>query len=292
VSSDVWVEWGTGSSYLSNRTSTQTITTFSNLVFYISNISQDVKYYYRVVARNHEDYSYGSTTPMLISEDNVINPPANTTTTQNSTYTPNYYPRQTTYNIGTAAPITITRLPENITTTSANIKGLALPGGSVATTGWFEWGTATSLGRETIHKNIGSVPSIDFSEILSELSPNTTYYFRAVIQNQRGISKGNIISFKTGGAVATNPAPYTPPVVSSKVSGNSVKKEIKDTKIYETSNEQSAAVAEAGKSFLPETLIGWFLFIILLLIIIILTYYLYLMTRKKKEDNEEKKDIE
>jgi hypothetical protein len=298
VSADVWLEWGTGSSYLSNRTSIQTITTFSNVIFYISNISQDVKYYYRVVARNSADYSYGSTTPMLISEDNIINPPANTTsqtsnTTPNYNYNYNYNPGQTNFSISGASPLVVTHLPENITTTSATLKGLALPGGNITTNGWFEWGETISLGKETIHNNIGNSTSMNFFESLSGLSPNTIYYYRAVIQNQRGLNKGNILSFRTVrttySSVPTSSVVPTPPTTTPSDYNKPKEQKKATTEVKEKNgkNEQLAETSSAG-GFFPNTLIGWLLFIILLLIITALSDYLYGAHKKRKEEKEKK----
>ena len=45
INADVWFEWGTNSSSLNNRTSVQTIITYANVVAYLSNISQNTKYY-------------------------------------------------------------------------------------------------------------------------------------------------------------------------------------------------------------------------------------------------------
>lgn len=300
INANVWLEWGTGTSYFNSRTSKQTITTFSNVNFYLSSINQDTKYYYRVVAQNSSGISYGETKPLFILKDSAIEPPVNTTpqtsnTTQNYNYNYNYNNGQTNFSTSGASPIVITNLPENITTTSVKIKGLALPGGNIATNGWFEWGTTVSLGKETIHKNIGNVSSVNFSETLLGLSPNTIYYFRAVIQNQRGLSRGSIMKFKTKSVVIAapvSPAIKTPVVspsasVSSKA-GVSVKKDEINKKEDNSQNDQMASVKESGKKFLPDTLIGWLLFTLLLLLVIALIDYLYLSGKKRKNEKKEK----
>ncbi|VAW19138.1 hypothetical protein MNBD_BACTEROID05-640, partial [hydrothermal vent metagenome] len=227
-------------------------------------------------------------------EDNIIEPPV-TTTTQTSAPVSNYT-APTTFSIGGTSPIVITHLPENITTVSVKIKGLALPGGSIATNGWFEWGETSSLRKETIHNNIGASPSIDFSETLSGLSPNTVYYYRAVIQNQRGISKGSVFSFRTGKVfvpvvtplVASNPVNYQKPVETEQEKKT---KESKEELVEQKKDQQQLADTSSAGDFFPNTLIGWLLFIILLLVIVTLSDHLY-GARKKRKEEEQKKENE
>ena len=65
-----------------------------------------------------------------------------------------------------------------------------------ATEVWFEWGTTQSLGNSTTHQTMTT--SGNFSQTLTTLSPNTTYYYRAVANNaSSGTVQGSIISFTT-----------------------------------------------------------------------------------------------
>ena len=50
---------------------------------------------------------------------------------------------------------------------------------------------------------IGNLQSNPYSSLFG-LSPNTTYYYRAVSTNQYGISKGAIVSFRTNTATVIN----------------------------------------------------------------------------------------
>ncbi len=301
VNAEVWVEWGTSSSYLNRRTNKQIITTFSPLFFYLSNINQDTRYYYRVVARNSADISYGEIKPMFISKNKINEPPENTTTqTTVQTYNYNYNNYQTNFSISGTSPIVITKIPEKITSTSVKIRALALPGGNISTIGWFEFGATTSLGVETIHKNIGTQQSITFSDTLTNLTPNSTYYVRAVIQNRNGISKGSIVGFKIkklttftttkttqNTSTVTSPSPKKIQPATQKKA-----KEVEKKKVEKKEDQkQTASASSIGKSFLPDSLIGWFLFIILLLLIFILSYSLYGVHKKiKRESKEQEKE--
>jgi len=92
---------------------------------------------------------------------------------------------------GTVTTISAT----NILSNSARLNGL-VTGISSYTTGYFEWGPTASLGSITGIVNIGYV-SNSFWYGISSLSPNTTYYFRAVSTEGGVVKKGQILSFST-----------------------------------------------------------------------------------------------
>lgn len=49
---------------------------------------------------------------------------------------------------------------------------------------WFQWGTSTSYGTESVHRAIGNVGPFD--QHIADLLPNTTYHFRAAAQKNNG----------------------------------------------------------------------------------------------------------
>ncbi|MFA5932016.1 MAG: hypothetical protein WC793_01405 [Candidatus Paceibacterota bacterium] len=94
-------------------------------------------------------------------------------------------------------PKVITNSATSITDTDATLNGNVDPNGTSDTTRWFEWGTSeTILNNETTHNSQGSAVS-DFSDTISGLTKNTTYYFRAVAKNSSGKVEGSILSFTT-----------------------------------------------------------------------------------------------
>lgn len=92
------------------------------------------------------------------------------------------------------APTVTTQGVSGVAGGSAVLLGYADPAGSTDTMRWFEWGTSGNLGYTTTHYTQGTNPT-NFSETISGLMPNTTYYYRAVAQNARGIAYGNTLSF-------------------------------------------------------------------------------------------------
>ncbi len=101
-------------------------------------------------------------------------------------------------------PNAVTISASSITQTSASINGNVNPNGNNATA-WFEYGTTQSLGIKVGTNSIGGGnSSVSQTYFLTNLTPNTTYYYRMVGQNSAGVTNGNILSFTTN---ANNPPP-------------------------------------------------------------------------------------
>jgi len=296
ISAQVWFECGVSEFSLYRCTDVQTIFLHGGVEGYITNITQGTKYYYRVVVRNSSFTSQGKILPMVISTGNEVEAPEITTPASPESYNPPvpaYNSPPTTVVVitpptvpQTTYPIAITDTPENVMITRADLSGSALPGGNIATDGWFEWGETTALGSQTQRKNIGNNTSISFTETLIGFSPNTTYYYRTVVQNQKGIDRGDIVQFNTKNTPQTQTHP-------SKNNIGAIGTTTPTNKIDEQKEgeDQVAAVASTGGSFIPDTLIGWFILVILLLIILILSYLLYGVHKKRKNEELEQLNI-
>ena len=99
-----------------------------------------------------------------------------------------------------------TKAATAVTTTGATLNGVSFPGG-LDTTAWFEYGTSATLSgaTSTTAQSTGSVSSgVDYSQAISGLSANTTYYFRAVENSGSGTREGSILSFITGPEISVS----------------------------------------------------------------------------------------
>ena len=193
-----WFEWGTNSSYFSNTTLKLNQTSSGTFTQTVNGLSPNTTYYYRAVAQNSNGSVYGTVMSFVTNSNNLYN----------SSY--NY--------VGGSQPTAVTTLATAIGQTTARLNGLAFINGGVYTSGWFEWGTTSSLGNTTSTKGIGSAPTLAFSESLSGLTSGTTYYYRAVAQNQYGTHKGDIMSFVVNGSsnVSTSVIVSEPTVTTAK----------------------------------------------------------------------------
>lgn len=111
-----------------------------------------------------------------------------------------------------------------IFTDSARLNGFVTTGGQInQVSAYFEYGLTTNLGLQTSVGNLGSITSSTFTSVILGLRPNTTYFFRAVSQNQNGqIVRGQILSFNTrASTVVVNnnpPVVVTPQVITPAIS--------------------------------------------------------------------------
>jgi hypothetical protein len=114
-------------------------------------------------------------------------------------------------------PAVTTSAASAVTNASATLNGVANPNGA-ATTGWFRYDTTNpgtcsdAFGTRVPASggmSLGSGSSASgYSQIISGLSPLTTYYFCALASSIGGVSSGAVLSFTTptGPTIATTPA--------------------------------------------------------------------------------------
>lgn len=108
---------------------------------------------------------------------------------------------------GIQKPTVETNNATDIEATAATINGtIADDGGDTIDERRFDWGTTTSC--EDDWTNDVNVSGDSFSYRLTELEPDTTYYFRAWAHNSEGWSYGDVLSF------TTNPQETEPNLIS------------------------------------------------------------------------------
>src|SRR2546425_2068511 len=171
-----WFEYGTTSS-LGTRTDIQTFdqnTTSVNVTQTLRNLRPNTIYYFRAVG-----YRGGA---------NVRGDVLSFTTGSDTT----------------ASLRVATGDASAVSSTSAELRGLINPAGATATA-WFEWGsTSSSMNQTTAQTFTGSQP-LDYSSALSNLQPNTRYYFRAVAEGSSGTVHGDVKMFTTTRVPSTAP---------------------------------------------------------------------------------------
>ena len=185
-----WFNWSSSQSAVTNKTGYNTTVqnfsgnTSNGTLFTqdLTNLTPNTTYYYRAMA------SWGTA-------DTTNAGPVLSFTTPACSVTPTG-----------SIPTVSTSGETGVTTSGATLNG-SVNGNNLTTTAWFEWGTTYSLGSETAHTSYGSGSS-SYSAYLSNLSPNTTYYFRAMAQNSQGMATpGATLNFTTGST-------YVPPTGS------------------------------------------------------------------------------
>lgn len=99
-----------------------------------------------------------------------------------------------------ATPDVETLVASGVRSTQARIRGRIDPNGLTAT-GRFAWGLSpASLTNETNDQAIGSGSTfVTYSELLTDLTPATTYYYRAIANDGTDDYLGEILSFTTLG---------------------------------------------------------------------------------------------
>lgn len=186
---EVWFQWGTVSEGLIRETNHQNMgdgNSYSDFLNGISGLTNNTPYIFRAVAKNANGTTYGSTLSFTTLSGGGGGDGG-----------------------GGCLPIVTTNGATFITKNSATLRGLVNPSGR-STSGWFEYGKSYSLTNRTEQTNIGSgYADTDFIRYLANLEQNSTYYFRAVAENNCGRAQGSVLSFTTEVGAGNAPAVTT-----------------------------------------------------------------------------------
>ncbi|MDD5068599.1 MAG: hypothetical protein PHS53_04340 [Candidatus Pacebacteria bacterium] len=170
-----WFEYGLTSN-LGNKTTNQVLGSGYVAITapnYITGLTKDTTYYYRLVAQNEFGTVTGTTYSFQTTHGNP--PPVG------------------------SAPGTKTLVATGISRNTANLNGEVTPN-RASTQYWFEYGKTANLGNTSAFVNAGDgTAKVSASISLTDLLPLTTYYFRINAQNQFGTVNGAIVNFKTLG---------------------------------------------------------------------------------------------
>ena len=168
-----WFEYGTTPN-LGNKIANQLVGSGFEAITtpgYITGLTKNTTYYYRLVAQN----SYGTQSGTTYSFQTTVGTPAPVGST----------------------PTTKTLAATGISRTTANLSGSVIPN-KAATQFWFEYGKTPDLGLGSALQSVGDGSAVVAASLsLSSLDPTTTYYFRLNAQNQFGTTNGAILNFKT-----------------------------------------------------------------------------------------------
>ena len=195
----VWFEYGTSPFGMSYMTASQNLSVGSSWVNFsqnVSNLQPNTTYYFRAVASN----GYGTTYGQVLSFTTAFGD----------------YCQYGNCNYG-SQPTVVTQPASYSSQNSAVLYGQVNPNNGL-TTAWFEYGQSPSLGLRTPDQPVGSGNyQQQISYPISGLQPGTTYYFRAVAQNQNGTAYGQILSFQTQQVYypqyPVNPVVYQPQTI-------------------------------------------------------------------------------
>ncbi len=111
-----------------------------------------------------------------------------------------------TFTTGATAPAVSTLAASGVTATNAMLNGTVNPNGA-ATTVYFQYGlTASYGGYSTTNSLAATNVALSVSNLISGLTPNTTWHFRLVASNGAGTNAGNDLTFTT---LASSPAVAT-----------------------------------------------------------------------------------
>lgn len=115
-----------------------------------------------------------------------------------------------------AMPTMLTMPASSVTQTDATLNGTFNANGTAPIDVRFEYGTTTKLGQSTAYVTKAAANG-SYSVNLTGLSPNTTYYFRAMGINADGPDMGTILDFTTAGY--STPSAITTPATNISQTG-------------------------------------------------------------------------
>lgn len=241
----------------------------------ITGLREDTVYYFRMVAENNDGTSYGDTYSFRTDSYGNYN--------NNYYYNDPYHYNNYSYRNDRYDLNILTTGATNVGTSSANLNATVSNDSDMNANAYFEWGQNQNLGYTTPLISVGNFRNINHVHTLTGLRPNTTYYFRAVVDNSYTREYGSVLSFTTGGSTYV-PEPTVRTVVVKEPVYIQTPAPINNTnnnRNYGVSNYSDSSNASnfatglganaiGAPSFLPQNLIGWVILLVLFLVLLAL----------------------
>ncbi|OGJ13821.1 hypothetical protein A2587_01045 [Candidatus Nomurabacteria bacterium RIFOXYD1_FULL_42_14] len=269
-STTAWFEYGTNNN-LGNSTRRRSYGNGQYEIDYsdeISGLHLNTTYYFRAVVSNSRGTDYGSVYTFRTGSGYY---------NQNTNYYDNQFIKYRT-------PTATTELAISVSSNSARLNATVSNPTNDPTNAWFEWGTTPDLGNKTAIISLGSLPAVRHINVLTGLSPGTTYYFRAVAENPFWRNIGSVLSFTTNSQYITTTTvsrnqPIVPTIDNSRpYSGDEINYTVEhqnDNEFADDNTFLSLGANVFGAGFFPDNVFGWLLLILLILVLIMLVKYLF-----------------
>lgn len=171
-----WFEYGTDRE-LGNGVGVWVVRRFGSAIkersFRLGNLTPNTQYFFRMVAINLAGISYGDVLSFRTAVSDIVSIPVS------------------------SVPLVATESAGDITRTSALLRASINPQAR-ETKVWFEFGRDIRLLEQTAQVSVGAGNFfIAFQQSLTNLVPNSVYYYRIVARNDIGTTRGSILSFTT-----------------------------------------------------------------------------------------------
>lgn len=276
TATSAWFEYGTDMNmvYFSETPHVYVGSVFGEVPFSqkITGLSASNVYFYRAVANNGTIAKGSIMSFTTVTNNNATASYSNNTYSNNNVvYTNNTPTTYNTVNDGVSVG--------NITANGAILSAVLTNPNRQFSQGYFEWGSTTSYGSTTSMTDLGTSYTADFSNALTNLNPNTTYYFRAVAVVGGKTIFGSRKSFQTYSSnvtsVNTNYNPQGPSVTTNQ--GQLIGNQNYSNSMYPnntlnntTITTDTALTANSlfGANFLPNNIFGWLLLLLVILAVV------------------------
>jgi len=201
---NTWFEWGE-TTLLNKRTSSRTVSGTREVRQTVRDLDPNAVYYVRAAAQDPTGTWYGDVIRFRVSDgvSSVVGYGGPGLVSLRLGDTSLYH-----------APKVDTKGVFTVSGTTAILNASVYTGASLSTSGYFRWGPTPALENQTPVKQLGASPSMDFSDVIYNLTPNTIYYYRAISSNLGGTTQGGVLSFITPIASGGTIIPLQPSVSS------------------------------------------------------------------------------